>query len=74
MAADMAKGQAVPEQRRPAPMEMLPDDVLTHILDELDLPSLVKMEGVSRAISGKVSEYFCLSKVLVCDLHFILVC
>lgn len=74
MAADMATRQAVPEQRKPAPIEILPDDVLTYILDELDLPSLVKMEGVSRAISGKVSGYFCLSKVLVSDLHCVLIC
>ena len=70
----MATRQAVPEQRKLAPIEILPDDVLTHILDELDLPSLVKMEGVSRAISGKVSEYPYLSKVLVCDLHCVLIC
>ena len=38
-----------------AALETLPDDILTHVLDELDLGTLARLEGVSRAISEKVS-------------------
>ena len=41
-------------ERPPAPLESLPDDVLSHVLHELDLSSMARLVGVSKAMGGKV--------------------